>query len=250
MEHTDVFKGPFTADEECCYIFCNDGSQMCFDVMDERDASLGKRIAALLNDELDVEYFDDIGVSDDGQYICNGHSPILMVRGWGYLTGALHLPAKEAVKIQNDFVKWAARMLSGYQETKLQIAEERIKILTEKNEVMEGVLTYLRDNYGERKIPEQLLEVFDFGGDDYVRPVGWIENCVIYKKFDESPNKYIRFYADGSEHSAEWYPQHKYAVCQWSEYEDTYHGYVLLPNISDIESEKDVIRCYCFYYDC
>ena len=40
MKHTEVFKGPFTADEQCCYIFCNDGSQMCFDIMDERDASL------------------------------------------------------------------------------------------------------------------------------------------------------------------------------------------------------------------
>lgn len=249
MEHTEVFKGPFTADKQCCYIFCNDGSQMCFDVMDERDASLGKRIAALLNEESDVEYFDDIGVSDDGQYICNGHSPILMVRGWGYLTGTLHLPGKEAVKVQNDFVKWAAQMLSGYRETKLQIAEDRIKTLTEKNEVMVSVLTYLRDNYGDRKIPEQLLEVFDFSGDDYVRPVGWIENCVIYKKFDESPKKYIKFYADGSERSAEWYPKDKYAVCQWSVYEDRYNGYVLLPHISDIESEKDVISCYCFYYE-
>lgn len=160
---------------------------------------------------------------------------------------------KVHIKIIKDndlsFRKGEDQMLSGYRETKLQIAEDRIKTLTEKNEVMESVLTYLRDNYGDRKIPEQLLEVFDFSGDDYVRPVGWIENCVIYKKFDESPKKYIKFYADGSERSAEWYPKDKYAVCQWSVYEDIYNGYVLLPHISDIESEKDVISCYCFYYE-
>jgi hypothetical protein len=252
MEHTDIFKGPFKADECGCYIFCNNGSQMCFDVMDERDVNLGKRIAALLNEESDVEYFDDIGVSDDGKYICNGHSPILMVRGWGYLTSVLHIPNKEAIKIQNDFVKWAAQMLGGYYTSKLQIAEDKIKILTEKNKVMDDVFTYLRDyyGYGDRKIPEQLMDFFDFSDYDYVRPVGWIENCVIYKKNNESSKKYIKFYADGSEHSAEWYPQDKYAVCQWSEYDDIYHGYILLPHMSDIESEKDVISCYCFYYDC
>ena len=48
MEHCDVFKRPFKADEECCYIWCNGGTQTCFDVMDERDAALGKRIAACL----------------------------------------------------------------------------------------------------------------------------------------------------------------------------------------------------------
>ena len=47
---SEVFKGPFTADEQCCYIWCNDGTQVCFDVMDERDAALGKRIADCLND--------------------------------------------------------------------------------------------------------------------------------------------------------------------------------------------------------
>jgi hypothetical protein len=163
MEHTDIFKGPFKADECGCYIFCNNGSQMCFDVMDERDVNLGKRIAALLNEESDVEYFDDIGVSDDGKYICNGHSPILMVRGWGYLTSVLHIPNKEAIKIQNDFVKWAAQMLGGYYTSKLQITEDKIKILTEKNKVMDDVFTYLRDyyGYGDRKIPEELMELFD-----------------------------------------------------------------------------------------
>lgn len=113
MEHYDVFKGPFKADECCCYIWCNGGTQMCFDVMDGRDAALGKRIAACLNDEPGAQYFDNVGVSADGQYICDGHSPLLCLRGWGYLTGTggLNLPAKEARRIQDEFVQWAADRL-------------------------------------------------------------------------------------------------------------------------------------------
>lgn len=113
MEHNEVFKGPFKADKQCCYIWCNNGTQVCFNVMDERDARLGKRIADCLNNAPDCNRFDDIGVSRDGQYICDGHTPLLCVRGWWYLTGTggLHLEGKEAARIQDEFVKWAAGQL-------------------------------------------------------------------------------------------------------------------------------------------
>jgi hypothetical protein len=103
----EIFKGPFKADENCCYIWCNDGTQVCFDVMDERDASLGKRIADCLNDAPGKQEFYDIGISADGQYICDGHSPLLCVRGWGHLTGTggLNLSGKEAREIQDEFVR-------------------------------------------------------------------------------------------------------------------------------------------------
>ena len=128
---SEVFKGPFTADEQCCYIWCNDGTQVCFDVMDERDAALGKRIADCLNDAPDKKTFYDIGVSKDGQYICDGHSPILCVRGWGHLTGTggLNLTGEQAREIQDEFVRWAAEQLGGFYcgETRLEIAKENIK---------------------------------------------------------------------------------------------------------------------------
>ena len=137
---SEVFKGPFTADEQCCYIWCNDGTQVCFDVMDERDAALGKRIADCLNDAPDKKTFYDIGVSKDGQYICDGHSPILCVRGWGHLTGTggLNLTGEQAREIQDEFVRWAAEQLGGFYcgETRLEIAKENM-VLRENTKCLE-----------------------------------------------------------------------------------------------------------------
>lgn len=250
MEYYDVFKGPFTADEESCYIFCNNGEQMCFDVMDDRDAKLGKRIADLLNDAPNAETFDDIGISDDGQYICNGYQPILCVRGWGYLNGALKLGPKEAVRLQNDFVKWAANQLCDFLEPKVTRQQWMIDRLKDELEVMKEFIEYIRDNYGDqdRKVTYDLCDVVT--NNDCLHPVGWLKDCWFCKMSEKSQHQQICFTVDGKTHSAEWYPDEGYAVCQYTEFEDSYHGYILLPELSDVESDKDLMSCYCFYYEC
>ena len=240
MTFDEVFKGPFKADECCCYIWCNDGTQVCFDVMDERDQKLGKRIEDCLNDVWGCEHFNDIGISDDGQYICNGHTPLLCVRGWGHLTGTggLNLSGEEARQIQDEFVKWAADMLSGWIPDRIPIAQMQLDEMKERVTFYEELLRYLRDNVGT--ITEDMLEcVTDNDGNRFI---GYING-----KRDKSHNGHpiIRYDIEGEKHIAEWYEDWKYGVTQWSEgeYGDSFHGYILL-----LTSDED--KFFCFWYSC
>ena len=247
---SEVFKGPFTADEQCCYIWCNDGTQVCFDVMDERDAALGKRIADCLNDAPDKKTFYDIGVSKDGQYICDGHSPILCVRGWGHLTGTggLNLTGEQAREIQDEFVRWAAEQLGGFftGETRLEIAKENIKQRDILIKFYTDFLTHCQEN-----ISALTYDVFEcISGCDYLESKGILHNCPVVKR---NGKLCIEFTIDGKKHYAEWYRDSKYACCQWTEFEDSYYGYILLPDAEDaeeFEEEGDMLRCFCFWYSC
>ena len=246
----EVFKGPFTADEQCCYIWCNDGTQVCFDVMDERDAALGKRIADCLNDAPDKKTFYDIGVSKDGQYICDGHSPILCVRGWGHLTGTggLNLTGEQAREIQDEFVRWAAEQLGGFftGETRLEIAKENIK---QRDILIKFYTDFLK--HCQENISALTYDVFEcISGCDYLESKGILHNCPVVKR---NGKLCIEFTIDGKKHYAEWYRDSKYACCQWTEFEDSYYGYILLPDADDaeeFEEEGDMLRCFCFWYSC
>jgi len=153
LEYYDVFKAPFKADENCCYIWCNGGTQVCFDVMDERDAKLGERIADCLNYVHNAKGFDDIGISADGQYICDGHTPLLCVRGWGMLTGTggYNLSAEEAARLQDDFVKFAASRL-GYRGDNQKSADESRKQFNDEIKMLREQIAKLQsDTMDENK---------------------------------------------------------------------------------------------------
>jgi hypothetical protein len=246
----EIFKGPFKADENCCYIWCNDGTQVCFDVMDERDASLGKRIADCLNDAPCKQEFYDIGISADGQYICDGHSPLLCVRGWGHLTGTggLNLSSKEAREIQDEFVRWAAEQLGGFVcgETRLSIAQENIKDRDTLIKFYSDFVTHCRDNVSA--LTYDVFECID--GCDALESKGVLHNCPTVM---HNGKLCIEFTVDGEKRYAEWYRETKYACWQRCEYEDSYYGYILLPDAADdeeFEEVGDMVRCFCFWYSC
>jgi len=246
----EIFKGPFKADENCCYIWCNDGTQVCFDVMDERDASLGKRIADCLNDAPGKQEFYDIGISADGQYICDGHSPLLCVRGWGHLTGTggLNLSGEEAREIQDEFVRWAAEQLGGMccGETRLSIAQENIKDRDTLIKFYSDFVTHCRDNVSA--LTYDVFECID--GCDALESKGILHNCPTVM---HNGRLCIEFTVDGEKRYAEWYRESKYACWQRSEYEDSYYGYILLPDAADAEEFEevgDMVRCFCFWYSC
>ena len=48
-------------------------------------------------------------------FIQKDNENILLLRGWGHLTGggALNLPDKEAIQIQNEFLDWVISKLKG-----------------------------------------------------------------------------------------------------------------------------------------
>lgn len=114
MDFKEVFKPPFSTDpgDYEIYIWCDGGKQMAFNLLQR---GISKRIVALLNGEEGAKPFKKIGISENHQFIIDGYAPLLKVRGWGRLTGtgALNLHPEEAIKIQNDFVDWASKMLKG-----------------------------------------------------------------------------------------------------------------------------------------
>ena len=123
--HQDVFRAPFYMDEHGCYIWCKNiygHDQMCFTILidweNKEELDQLKRIVDLLNGKeqrpfkyvgYNIEH-DLIGVGDTKEDAAN---PLLLTRGWGYLTGqgALALPSKEAREIQVEFMKWVLSKL-------------------------------------------------------------------------------------------------------------------------------------------
>jgi hypothetical protein len=117
--HRDVFRTPFYMDEPGCYIWCKNiygHDQMCFTILidweNKEELDRLKRIVDLLNGKeqrpfkyvgYNIEH-DLIGVGDTKE---DAAKPLLLTRGWGYLTGqgALALPPKEAREIQVEFMK-------------------------------------------------------------------------------------------------------------------------------------------------
>lgn len=113
MKAIEIYKPPFHISEP--YIFSSNGV-MTFVIL-TRDDNLIKKICEALNNEdahLNLEsitYKDDIYIQKDGENI-------LLIRGWGHLTGrgALNLPDKEAIKIQDEFRDWVISKLKNNSE--------------------------------------------------------------------------------------------------------------------------------------
>lgn len=107
MTFKEAYKGPFHHDIP--YIWCVDNN-MAFTVLTEDEKLLGD-ICEKLNGNSTITIPN---LTIDDCYICVNNKRILMVRGWGYLTGisGLNLNPKEAAKIQDDFLQWAFETLS------------------------------------------------------------------------------------------------------------------------------------------
>ena len=133
LTYKEAFQGPFYMDDHGCYIWCKNiygREQMCFTILDwERpeEAKRLKRIVSLLNQEPGAKPFKHAGYNFEEDIITAGdtveeaNSPLLLMRGWGYLTGcgALDLDPKYARQIQLDFMKWAVRKFIGDESLKI-----------------------------------------------------------------------------------------------------------------------------------
>ena len=80
-----------------------------------------RRIVDLMNGKEGAEPFKFVGYSFENNLIGAGETeeeakkPVLLTRGWGYLTGkgALALDPKTARDIQIEFMKWTISKLKG-----------------------------------------------------------------------------------------------------------------------------------------
>lgn len=102
------FKLPFQIDPASIYIRDAEGHAVFNWLF--RDEGLKRQILEAINTESTLG-LGEISISGGKIYI-NGQ-PMLLVRGWGYLTGigGLHLPIDEAIEVQDEVLKYVAARL-------------------------------------------------------------------------------------------------------------------------------------------
>lgn len=108
----DVYQLPLEFDEYCpVYIYSANGVMTFNNLIDDREKL--KEILAILNGKSNKKVTNE--VTYEKGYIKSDGIPILLLRGWGHLTGcgALNLPAEKAAKIQDDFANWVVNKLKG-----------------------------------------------------------------------------------------------------------------------------------------
>lgn len=104
---------------ENIYIFNKDihsNEVKCFTVAGFDSQENLDRVVELLNG-CSTEYFLNAEVLNDNITIeLDGGRIKLVTRGWGHLTGTLRLSHKEAVEIQDGFIVWCCKKLTGGNE--------------------------------------------------------------------------------------------------------------------------------------
>lgn len=119
MKAEEVYKAPFY--RTYSKVFCN-GHKMAFDFI-IKDELTQLRIINVLNGGFslnDVKGYSDFYYDNETGKIAaksqeiNGYIPIILIRGWGYLTGigGLNLDTDTAVKIQAEFGNWIIQKLN------------------------------------------------------------------------------------------------------------------------------------------
>ena len=92
---------------------------MCFNYLGESEAEY-HRIVDRLNNGKDSRYAPFKCVGKDGDFIAvwdddnqTEHSPVLMVRGWGHLTGsgAMRLDSDTAKRLQGELIDYCVNKL-------------------------------------------------------------------------------------------------------------------------------------------
>lgn len=109
---TDIFKEPYTTDGVYIYDSNNQMCLMAGDCANYPEEMLA-RICEILNGTKPTK--GNPGVAFEGPEIYLNGDLILVVRGWGYLTGTggLHLGAEEAERIQGEFAQFVVNCLRG-----------------------------------------------------------------------------------------------------------------------------------------
>lgn len=114
----DILKLPFKKDSGSytCYVYDND-MNICFDYLYDDNVAEYERVVGLLNgDTVNYKKFDNVTYDDENIYVSDGNEDphnILLVRGWGLLTGALKLSFDEAIKLQKELIAYCSDKLKG-----------------------------------------------------------------------------------------------------------------------------------------
>lgn len=110
----NIFKPPFY---NACQIYIFDAdNQMCFNILTE-DEFLCYDILDAMNDKKIDKKYDNVRIDDEYLYIDD--EPVLLVRGWGYLTGigGLNMNDEEAIKAQKELLEYVKNKLEENYES-------------------------------------------------------------------------------------------------------------------------------------
>lgn len=91
------------------YIF-DANNNMMFSWLVKMKPEQKEKLIEAINGEITLTIKD---VKKDDLHIIINDTPILLVRGWGYLTGKLGLSEKEAIKEQEELLEYVEKKLKG-----------------------------------------------------------------------------------------------------------------------------------------
>lgn len=117
MNWQDVYKFPLKVDDYCPIITWTADKQRafdwCIDVSSEKQQELIDMINGTKQHQFKHKFYrEDLAIYSENP-IFRGE-PILLIRGWGYLTGSggLHLSSEKAIKIQDEFGDYIIEQLN------------------------------------------------------------------------------------------------------------------------------------------
>ena len=117
MKWQDCYQFPLKVDEYCPIITWTANKQRAFDWCVNISYEKQQELIDVLNGTKQFQFkhkFYREGIEIHSENPIFKGKPILLIRGWGYLTGVggLHLSQEEAVKIQNEFGDYIVEQLN------------------------------------------------------------------------------------------------------------------------------------------
>ena len=114
MTALEIYKPPFRADGPFIFSSNDVMTLMASDCHNDPE-KLAERTCQILNGESKSN--GNPNITDSNGEIYNGTQMLLVVRGFGHLTGqgGLRLSIEEALKIQDEFGEWLCRLLRNDQ---------------------------------------------------------------------------------------------------------------------------------------
>ena len=118
MNWKNIYKLPLKVDEDCPIITWTADNQRafdwCVDVSSEKQQELIDMINSTKQHQFKYKFYRE-GIEIYSENPIFKREPVLLIRGWGYLTGigGLHLSEKEAIKIQDEFGDYIVKQLNG-----------------------------------------------------------------------------------------------------------------------------------------
>ena len=112
IDFKETYKAPFVVKNDGMYGICSNKTK-AFTAFTSGAMEHLKRIISILNNESDKTYNPNEVVVRGTRLCINGE--LIIVRGWGKLTGSggFAIPVDEAAKIQDSFIDWVVKKITG-----------------------------------------------------------------------------------------------------------------------------------------